>query len=166
MTPAASAPLASPLDPADDRPGGDGPLVSREPQLRRLTERVIQAAEGQGGVVLVEGEPGIGKTRLVEEASALAAVQGMTRRLAGEVRITEVGAQVAEGEVGRAILAGRWEDAERWPRRPAAGCRPPACGGRSGANRCSSSPCAASRGASTSCFPACWPAARSRAASR
>lgn len=53
-----------------------------------------------------------------------------------------------------------------WPPRPAAGCRPPACGGRSGANRCSSSPCAASRGASTSCFPACWPAARSRAASR
>jgi hypothetical protein len=35
------------------------------------------------------------------------------RRLAGEVRITEVGAQVAEGEAGRAILAGRWDDAER-----------------------------------------------------
>lgn len=35
------------------------------------------------------------------------------RRLAAEVRITEVGAQVAEGEAGRAILAGRWVEAER-----------------------------------------------------
>ncbi len=35
------------------------------------------------------------------------------RRLAGEIRITEVGAQVTEGEAGRAILSGRWGDAER-----------------------------------------------------
>ena len=76
-TPTGTSTSAPRADPVEDHPGGDGPLVGREPQLRRLAERVVQAAEGQGGVVLVEGEPGIGKTRLVEEASTLAAAQGM-----------------------------------------------------------------------------------------
>jgi predicted ATPase/DNA-binding SARP family transcriptional activator len=43
------------------------PLVGRVRELSRLNEMARRAAGGRGGVVLVTGEPGIGKTRLVEE---------------------------------------------------------------------------------------------------
>jgi DNA-binding CsgD family transcriptional regulator/tetratricopeptide (TPR) repeat protein len=40
-------------------------LLEREPELAALRAAYIEAAAGRGGVVLVEGEPGIGKTSLV-----------------------------------------------------------------------------------------------------
>src|SRR5262249_14270296 len=43
------------------------PFVGGEGELLRLEERVAEAATGHGGLVLVAGEPGIGKTRIVEE---------------------------------------------------------------------------------------------------
>jgi tetratricopeptide (TPR) repeat protein len=49
------------------------PFVGRARPLRELEAAAAQAARGQGALVLVAGEPGIGKTRLVEElASRLA----------------------------------------------------------------------------------------------
>jgi tetratricopeptide (TPR) repeat protein len=42
------------------------PLVGREPEVRLLLERWAQVQEGQGQVVLVSGEAGIGKSRLVQ----------------------------------------------------------------------------------------------------
>ncbi len=69
-TPSRPAPAPAPALP-------DGPpLVGRDPQLRRLVQLVEGAAGGRGGVVLVEGEPGIGKTRLLEELSRRAEHQG------------------------------------------------------------------------------------------
>jgi DNA-binding CsgD family transcriptional regulator len=42
-------------------------LVGREFELSLITSRLSSAATGQGSVVLVSGEPGIGKTRLLRE---------------------------------------------------------------------------------------------------
>ena len=46
------------------------PLVGREAELSVLRERWTQAQAGNGQVVLLSGEPGIGKSRLVEELKA------------------------------------------------------------------------------------------------
>ena len=46
------------------------PFVGREAELALLTERHRRAASGRGQVVLVTGEPGIGKSRLVDELVA------------------------------------------------------------------------------------------------
>lgn len=54
----------SPLEAA--APGGLTPLVGREREAALLLERWERAAEGQGQVVVVSGEPGIGKSRLVQ----------------------------------------------------------------------------------------------------
>jgi tetratricopeptide (TPR) repeat protein len=43
---------------------GDGPLVGRERELQELLESLADATRGHGGVHLVIGDPGVGKTRL------------------------------------------------------------------------------------------------------
>jgi predicted ATPase len=55
---------------------GQLPLVGRERELATLTAMLAEAVRGHGAVALVAGEPGIGKTRLVEELVATAAEQG------------------------------------------------------------------------------------------
>ncbi len=47
----------------------DAPFVGREAERRSLVDGMERALSGRGGVILVEGEPGIGKSRLVSEAS-------------------------------------------------------------------------------------------------
>lgn len=48
-------------------------LVGRADEVAALRARVERRAHGRGGVVVLEGEAGTGKTRLVREASAVAA---------------------------------------------------------------------------------------------
>ena len=43
------------------------PLVGREPEIALLLERWERAKEGDGQVVLLSGEPGIGKSRIIQE---------------------------------------------------------------------------------------------------
>jgi len=48
-------------------PGLDVPLIGREDALGRLTTAYASARAGRGGVVLISGEAGIGKSRLMQE---------------------------------------------------------------------------------------------------
>jgi class 3 adenylate cyclase/tetratricopeptide (TPR) repeat protein len=50
-----------------------GPLLEREHEVGALREAVETASGGQGRLVVIEGRAGMGKTRLVAEARALAA---------------------------------------------------------------------------------------------
>jgi TOMM system kinase/cyclase fusion protein len=55
------------------------PLVGREPELTSLRMRWAQAKEGRGQVVLLSGEPGIGKSRLIRELKETIATEAHTR---------------------------------------------------------------------------------------
>ena len=52
------------------------PLVGREREIRFLQDRLKEAAHGRGSLVLIAGEAGIGKTRLVEEFRNIAVKNG------------------------------------------------------------------------------------------
>lgn len=48
---------------------GDLPLVGRNRELKELVDSLNELLAGRGGAVLVEGEPGVGKTRLLAETA-------------------------------------------------------------------------------------------------
>ena len=54
-------------------PGMTGRMlfVGRQQELALFRERLEAAVQGRGGIVLVAGEPGIGKTRVCEELAAV-----------------------------------------------------------------------------------------------
>ena len=54
------------------------PLVGRDHELRVLHERWMQVQAGNGQVVLLSGEPGIGKSRLLQELKARVTQAGAT----------------------------------------------------------------------------------------
>ena len=58
--------------------GGSPPLVGREPILRRLRGALDAARGGRGGVCLLTGEPGIGKTAATEQLAREAEALGTT----------------------------------------------------------------------------------------
>jgi predicted ATP-dependent serine protease len=55
------------------------PLVGREHELGLLLDRFERAQEGEGQVVLLGGEPGIGKSRIVHTLRGCLAIRS-TRR--------------------------------------------------------------------------------------
>src|SRR3954468_14869021 len=63
-------------------------LVGRAAELSVLDRRVAEAAGGRGGLVFIAGEPGIGKSRLAEEAGRRAYGRG-GRVVWGRCRETE-----------------------------------------------------------------------------
>ena len=82
-------------------------LVGRDRELAALTARLDQAVAGQGGVALLAGEPGIGKTRLAEELAATARVRGARVLMGSLLR--------GRGRAG--LLAVGRDPARRRPRR-------------------------------------------------
>lgn len=58
---------------------GLNPLVGRDEEFRLLLSRWQRATEGEGQVVLLSGEPGIGKSRLVEALREHVAAERGTR---------------------------------------------------------------------------------------
>lgn len=69
---AARASLAPLLDHPDRLP-----LVGRQPELAEMLRQVEAAAQGAGGLVLVYGEAGVGKTRLLRELARNAQWRGI-----------------------------------------------------------------------------------------
>jgi len=53
-------------------------MVGREAELRQIAERITRLATGEGGIVSVVGEAGLGKSRLLAEVYGLDAVRGVT----------------------------------------------------------------------------------------
>jgi AAA ATPase-like protein len=53
------------------------PFVGRVQELAELASAVADAASGRGSLVLLTGEPGIGKTRLMSELARVAAERGL-----------------------------------------------------------------------------------------
>src|SRR5262249_21475521 len=64
------------------------PLIGREKELGHLRAALTAAMQGQGRVVLMSGESGVGKSRLVEELAAEASRRG-ARTLLGHGYETE-----------------------------------------------------------------------------
>ncbi len=56
----------------------EGQLLERDRELELLDTAIDETASGRSGLVVVEGAPGIGKTRLLAEARARAAPAGLT----------------------------------------------------------------------------------------
>jgi diguanylate cyclase (GGDEF)-like protein len=58
------------------RPTGPNLLVGRDKEVTELATRWLNARDGNGGAVLVEGPAGVGKSRLVREVTTAAATDG------------------------------------------------------------------------------------------
>jgi predicted ATPase len=53
------------------------PLIDRDEEMKLLKEAVDRTIQGEGGLVFLYGEAGIGKTRLARELRAYAHLRGM-----------------------------------------------------------------------------------------
>jgi len=58
-------------------PGAAGSFIGRQRELDALAEALAGVEEGRGRLLMVSGEPGIGKTRLLGELTALAQRKGV-----------------------------------------------------------------------------------------
>ncbi len=65
-------------------------LIGRSQELNVLLGRVDELLGGNGGVVLVEGDPGIGKTRLIEEFTEAADWRGVRILAAGHTELSKM----------------------------------------------------------------------------
>ena len=77
-------------------------MVGRRAEMAQIAALLEGAVDGQGGALLVRGDPGIGKTTLLREVARMVALRGFAVILA---RVLDFGAS-REMEAGSAICAG------------------------------------------------------------
>lgn len=77
-TAAGETPPATPLPESEPRPAAQPPLVGRMAERQALLAALARAAAGKAQVVLVTGEPGLGKSTLLETFLEVAAGTGAT----------------------------------------------------------------------------------------
>ncbi|MDH3681830.1 MAG: AAA family ATPase [Acidimicrobiia bacterium] len=77
-----------PLGAVDDSERSRHPFIGRRAERPALLNRVIELTQGKGGIVLLEGEPGVGKTRLVEELAEGAEWRGVQVLLANHTEVS------------------------------------------------------------------------------
>ncbi|WP_320671166.1 helix-turn-helix transcriptional regulator [Patulibacter defluvii] len=66
---------------------GDRPLLEREEELDEIADLVARAAAGDGGVAIVEGAAGLGKTALLRAGREIAGTKGLTVQWATASRL-------------------------------------------------------------------------------
>jgi predicted metal-dependent enzyme (double-stranded beta helix superfamily) len=77
-------------------PVGLGPVVGRSYEIDALERALDEARSGRGGVVLLVGETGIGKTRLLAELSRRAAVAEALRPVLGDHTVLALHQEVGD----------------------------------------------------------------------
>ncbi|MFJ5774135.1 helix-turn-helix transcriptional regulator [Streptomyces sp. NPDC093094] len=97
------------------------PLVGREEELARLAGVLERARGGEARAVLVAGDAGVGKTRLLDEASARAAREGLTVLTGHCVDLGDVGLPYLPFTEVLGALAGDERFAPAVAARPAVG---------------------------------------------
>ena len=71
------------------------PLRGRDKQLTAVKERLTQISQGAGGVLVVEGSAGLGKTKLIDDSARIATELGFRVGRGGVEpyrRVTQLGA--------------------------------------------------------------------------
>jgi DNA-binding SARP family transcriptional activator len=102
-------PVRPPLRPSWRPEAAGAALVGRENEVGQLLRRWRQSALGQCGLVVVSGEPGVGKSRLVAELSAEAgdegAVVAMTRCFAssGQLALAPIAEWLRSSDLRSAV---------------------------------------------------------------
>jgi len=106
--------------PAVPRPEGSRPgpsLVGRDAELAHLRGRLLDAASGHGGTVVLVGEPGAGKTTLAEGAAHLSTADlaqlAYHHLSAGPFGDVSKAVKYAREAAGLAARQGAWHDAVR-----------------------------------------------------
>jgi adenylate cyclase len=77
-----SAAAPAPLPAVIDAPAEGAPLIGRDAERRQLLQAIDHANAGRGGMIVLRGDAGVGKTRLAEDVLA-AARQGGCQTLTG-----------------------------------------------------------------------------------
>jgi len=67
---------------AQDKSQISSPFVGRGEEIEQLSQLLTKASAGQGQMAFITGEPGIGKSRLIRETSALAHRRGFNSLIA------------------------------------------------------------------------------------
>jgi DNA-binding CsgD family transcriptional regulator len=78
-------------------------LIERENELRRLSASIVDACNGHGSTLVIEGPPGIGKTTLLDVTRRSAAAAGM--------RVLSARAAELESNLGFAVVRSLFEPA-------------------------------------------------------